>query len=74
MFFFFLFFDRRVEDQLPYALVTFGQPYAFQTALLLNVSQEKKNKLCMCGLFFLLPFILVVCLKGRNDHFAECYL
>lgn len=53
MFFFFLFFDRRVEDQLPYALVTFGQPYAFQTALLLNVSREKNKTMYVWFVFFI---------------------
>lgn len=56
MFFFFLFFDRRVEDQLPYALVTFGQPYAFQTALLLNVSQEKKKQTLHVWFVFFIAF------------------
>ncbi|BFG15954.1 hypothetical protein CerSpe_022280 [Prunus speciosa] len=37
----------RVEDQLPYALVTFGQPYAFQTALLLNDAIFEGQPICI---------------------------
>ncbi|CAB4263887.1 unnamed protein product [Prunus armeniaca] len=37
----------RVEDQLPYALVTFGQPYAFQTALLLNNAIFEGQPICI---------------------------